>query len=347
MGINLTNTAITKDQLEEIQLELYYNSKAFSEGIVEINDGFKSGADVYESKVSVEMKAYSSGAVTEDGSIDLDVNRTPVPLVKFMYSDVIKDEQLRGTRFDETMMPGAANVVSDEFDKKVLSFITPAIGQNVDSRLFNGATAATKAAIAALTPGAGQGSISASAQALVAAMDTTLFDSFPVRILYNNSQAKAVPGAGLGDYKKVLSPAAVTVSTIADEYAKIYAAADDKVINDTVNLPFIYAPYSDRQTIKLANNAKGAAQQINFLVEGTGASEKIYYNGVEIIFVPLVGFRILTSKKYLKLLVDLSSDLSSLRVDMMANGSDDRFIKNVQSLNTWVTNQKYITLYGG
>ncbi len=127
----------------------------------------------------------------------------------------------------------------------------------------------------------------------------------------------------------------------------MYAIAPSKVVNNTTNVPHIYAPLGDRQLIKIANNAVGAAQQVNFLVEGSGASEKIYYNGIEIHFVPLVGFRILTDPRYLKVLMDLISDMSSLNVGPVANGAMQRYIKNVQTLATWVTNQKYITLYGG
>jgi len=76
-------------------------------------------------------------------------------------------------------------------------------------------------------------------------------------------------------------------------------------------------------------------------------NEKIYYNGILINFVPLVGFRILTAGKFLKLLMDLTSDVASLEVDKVANGAMQRFIKNVGSIATWVTNQRYITLYNG
>ena len=109
----------------------------------------------------------------------------------------------------------------------------------------------------------------------------------------------------------------------------------------------IYAPLGDRQLIKIANNAVGAASNINFLVEGSGVSEKISYNGIEIKFVPLVGFRILTDPRYLKVLMDLVSDMSTLNIGEVANGAMQRYVKNVQTLATWVTNQRYITLYGG
>jgi hypothetical protein len=100
--------------------------------------------------------------------------------------------------------------------------------------------------------------------------------------------------------------------------------------------------------IKVANNAVGAAQQVNFLVEGAGANEKIYYNGIEIKFVPLgASFMILAPSQFLILLMDLVGDVSTLMIDQVANGAMQRYIKNVGSIATWVTNQRYITLYGG
>ena len=93
----------------------------------------------------------------------------------------------------------------------------------------------------------------------------------------------------------------------------------------------------------LANNAVGAAQQINFLVNGDNVS----YNGIEIVFVPLVGFRIVAIPSYLKVLCDLSSDVSTLNIGQMSNGARQRYIKNIQTMTTWCVGQKYITLYGG
>lgn len=348
MAISFTGAKRNHSELEEVVAEIYSNSGTFRDAIIDVEEGHKSGTDVYESKVSVTMTALNTGEVTATGNIALATNRTPVSLLSYNYEDRIDDNTLKGTKFEKTMAAGAFNVVSDEFDKKVLIQVAPAIGQDLEAKIWNGATTATKVAIAALTPGAGQGSISAGAQALVAAMPVTLFDSLATKVLYNDSQAKTVPGAGLGDYIKVAGTT-VTSANIAAEYGKLYAGAPEKLVNSTnpEEQPVIFAPLGDRQLIKIANNAVGAAQQINFLVEGAGMNEKIYYNGVLINFVPLVGFRILTAGKFLKLLMDLTSDVASLEVDKVANGAMQRFIKNVGSIATWVTNQRYITLYNG
>jgi hypothetical protein len=56
---------------------------------------------------------------------------------------------------------------------------------------------------------------------------------------------------------------------------------------------------------------------------------------------------ILTDPDFLHLLMDLTGDISALMIDQVANGAMQRYIKNVGSVATWVTNQRYITLYGG
>ncbi|MHC0441008.1 hypothetical protein [Flavobacterium sp. 3-210] len=338
MAINYAGGKKNPD-LENIQSELYADSKTFRDRTIDIQEGFKSGADVYESKATVTMKAGSTDAVTADGSIGLFVQKSPVSLVSIEYSDVIDDAVLFGTRFEASMAKGAFNQVSDEFDRKVLIQVAPAIGEDIESKLWNGATTATKASIASAT------GLTASVKALVAAMPTTYFDSLTVRALWNDSNSKVVAGAGVADTVKITGTT-ITAANIAAEYSKLYAGAPDKVINATTGTAKIFAPLAHRQLIKIANNTVGAAQQINFLVEGAGATEKIYYNGVEIEFHPLVGFMILTLPEYLKVLVDLAGDMSFLEIDKMANGAQKRYIKNKQSVSTWVTNQRYITIYG-
>ena len=133
---------------------------------------------------------------------------------------------------------------------------------------------------------------------------------------------------------------------IAAQCALLYGGAPSKV-TDSPDAEF-FMPLSFRAFIKVANNSVGAAQQINFLVEGSGANEKISYNGHKINFHPLgATFMIFTIPTYLKVLTDATSDLNSLQIDKVANGAMQRYIKNTQSMATWVTNQRYITLYGG
>lgn len=345
MPISFSGTSLPQAELQDIQREIYADWETFVNGDVDIQENFKSGGQVYESKVTVNMAAYSSSAVSA-GSDTLAFNRSAVSLVRIQFADTVDYQTLLNTRFERSMKAGAFELVSSEFDNYVLQDITPAISETMENATWDGATAATKVAIAALIPGAPQGSISAGAQTLVAAMTTKLVDSFPAVILYNASQAKTTPGAGLGDYKKVLSISAITSSNIADQYALWYATINPKVLN-TKEAPVCFAPLAHKQLMKIANNSVGAASNKNFLFEGTGKNEKCFYNGVEVKFKPLVGFMIICNPMYLKILMDLKGDLADLRTGQMANGSDQYYYKNVQAWALWCVNQRYITLYGG
>lgn len=347
MAVAYTGGKTNQTELQEIQQELYAESFTIRDGLIDVDENHKSGADVYESSVDVTAGAATTAGVTATGDISLNVNKTGVALVSYQYEDVIDEDSLKGTRFERSMARGAFNNVSDEFDQRVLIQTAPAIGEDVEGMIWNGATTAHKALIAALTPGAAQGSISAGAQTLVAAMPTKLFNSLPATILHNDSNAKATPGAGLGDYIKVPSIASIDASSIAAEYSKMYLAAPTKAVNHRAEPSEIFAPLSHRQLIKTANNSVGAASNKNFLVEGSGEGEVISYNGHKINFVPLEGFMIFAIPSYMKLLMDLVSDVSSLMIGQMANGARQRYIKNIQTATTWVVGQKYITLYGG
>lgn len=347
MAITYSGGTENQTELEAIAQEIYAESFTIREGLIEVNEGHKTGADVYESSVTVAAAAHSTAGVTATGDIVQDANKTGVALVKYQYSDTMDEAALAGTRFERSIKAGAFNHISDEWDKKVLIQVAPAIGEDLEGMIWNGDTAAHKVLVAALVPGAAQGSISAGAQTLIAAAPVNLVSSLPAIILENASNAKAVPGAGLGDYIKVTGIAAITSATIAAQYALMYAAAPTKAVNNRAEPPQIFAPLAHRQLIKIANNAVGAAQQVNFLVEGSGAGEKISYNGHTINFVPLVGFMIFAIPSDLKLLMDLKSDESMLKIGEVANGAEQRYIKNVNQMATWVTRQKLITLYGG
>jgi hypothetical protein len=347
MAVSFSGTKLPQSQLAEIQSEIYADFGTFRDRDIFIDEGHKSGTDVYESKVTVNMRAATTGEVTADGASTYEVDKSPVTNERIMFSDIIDESTLLDTRFEKSMAKGAFNLVSTEFDNAVLQYITPAISERMESGLFDGATTAQKALIAGLTPGAGQGSISAGAKTLAAAMPTNLFNSLPATILHNNSLSKATPGAGLGDYKKVLSISTITSATIAAQYQLLFATLDPKTLNDPSNPPVIFAPLAHRQFMRTANNSVGAASNKNFDFDDATLQSKAYFQGIEIKFKPLVGFIMCADPRYLKLLLDMISDISTMETGQVANGAQQMWYKNVQSLATWVTNQRYITLYGG
>lgn len=346
-GVTFSGTKLPESELKEIQSEIYADWGTFRERDISIEEGHKSGTDVYESKVTVNMKAATTGEVTADGTAEYVAEKSPVTNVRVMFADIIDEETLLDTRFERSMAKGAFNLVSAEFDNAVLQFITPAISERMESALWDGATTAQQTLIAGLTPGAPQGSISAGAQTLAAAMPTNLFNSLPATILHNNSLSKDTGGAGLGDYKKVLSIAGITSATIAAQYALLFQTLDPKTLADPANPPVIFAPLAHRQFMRTANNSVGAASNKNFDFADDTLQSKVHFQGIEVKFKPVIGFIICADPRYLKLLMDMLGDISKMETGPVGLGAQQMWYKNVQSLTTWVTNQRYITLYGG
>ena len=344
MAVTYTGAKTAQSEYPEIIQEIYSDSPTFRGETIEIVEGHKSGMDIYESSADVTFSAANYGPVTTD-NVALKSQKSTVDLKTFNVEGIIDETSLFGTRYEKSMKAGAFEVVSDEFDKKVLIQVQPATSAKLEANVWNGATTATKVAIAALVPGPGQGSVSAGAQALVAAMPTTLFDSIPATMIYNNSQSKAVPGAGLGDYLKVASPATVTSASIVAEYVKIYNTIPNDVLVMTGDqAPIIYAPKAHYKLIKSVNRVQGAALQENFV--GSSFND-MYFNDVKIVFVDLIGFAIVAQKTNLKLVMDLLSDSSQLIIEKEANASTRRIIKLINTMNTWVVRQKWNVLYGG
>ena len=343
MAVTYTGTKSEAGEYAEIVQEIYADSPTFRGETIELVEGHKSGLDVYESSAEITFSAANYGPVTAD-NVALKAQKSIVNLKTFNVEGIIDESSLKGTRFERSMKAGAFNVISDEFDQKVLIQVQPAVGAKLESWVWNGATAATKAAIAALVPGAGQGSVSAGAQTLVAAMPTTLFDSVPATMIYNDSQSKAVPGAGLGDYLKVAGTT-VTSANIVAEYVKRYnAIPNDVLVMTGDDAPIIYAPKAEYKLIKSVNRVQGAALQENFI--GNSFND-MYFNDVKIIFVDLVGFAIVAQKMNLKLVMDLLSDSSQLIIEKEANASTRRILKLINSMTTWIVKQKYNVLYNG
>lgn len=343
MAITYTGTKVAQSEYTDIIQEVYSDSPTFRGETIEIVEGHKSGMDIYESSAEVTFSDANYGQVTAD-NVALKAQKSTVNLKTFNVEGIIDESSLLGTRFQKSMKDGAYEVVSDEFDQKVLIQVQPATSAKLESWVWNGATAATKVAIAALTPGAGQGSITAAAQTKVAAMPTTLFDSIPATMLYNDSNSKATAGAGLGDYIKVTGTT-ITTSNIVSEYVKIFNAIPNEIIVLTGDdAPVIFAPKAHYKLIKAVNRVQGAALQENFV--GSSFND-MSFNDVKIVFVDLVDFVICAQKYNLKLVMDLMSDSSQLIIEKEANASTRRILKIINTMTTWVVKQKWNVLYNG
>ena len=339
MAISYTPTDIRGKAVEPILEEVFFANKTISRGYVTFNDNIKAGTIFTEAGIDVTAQLYTGSALSSSGSIVMtDVYIVPT---KLEYKQTFLEESLRVSRFNRDMANGAWNIESNEFLSLVMSLHGKAVSEDAERQYWMGITAAQKAAIAASTPGAGQGSITAAAQTKVAALTAGAVNGVLAKVIYN------IDATAIGAYIKVTGTT-ITSANIAAEYGKTYTAIPAEIMADTSSPVMFYAPYAHRQLIKIANNAVGAAQQVNFLVEGAGDSEKVYYNGVEIAFVPLPADFIYAQRPAaLSWNTDLVDDVARVEVGKMQNDGDLKFLRAIYTLNANVGQASKGVLYGG
>lgn len=340
MALDYTGKVVVRGaQIAEIGLEQLYVDKSISEGIVALNTDSKHGVVKTETSNDVTEQAYTGQALTADGNFtlfDYQVNH-----VKTEFKVDILEDTLRDTIMGEDMAKGAANIDAPRFMQLAADQLGAKMAYKAQVQRWTGVTAATKAAIAALTAGAGQGSITAATKTLIAGLPTTLRDGFLAGALYNSWNATKT--AGLGSYIKVIGTTITSVN-IADEYAKIYAAIPVVQRDDTATPYVLNAPLAHKALIKIANNSVGAASNKNFLDEGG----KISYNDIQINFVELPNGIVMGAPKgSLQLNMDLQSDDNTMEVGEYAGGSDVKYFRGINAWSTMVTRQQFNLIYGG
>ena len=338
MAISYTPVDIRGVAVEPILEEVLFANKTIADGYVTFNDNIKAGTIFTEAGVDVTAQLYTGSALSSSGTMTI-TDRTITP-TKLEYKQTFLQESLRTSRFNRSMNPGAWNIDSSEFGSTVLAMVGPNVSQDAENIFWGGITAATKVSIAALTPGAGQGSMTAATQTAVAALTAGLVDGVFAKVLYDN--------AAVGGYIKVTGTT-VTSANIAAEFAKIYAAIPAEILADTISPVVVYAPRAWRQLARIANNAVGAAQQINFLFDSAANDSKCYYNGVEILFVPtpnnLMAYA--QRKAAVSWNTDLLDDVNRFEVGKLVNDGDVQFVRSIYTLAANVGQATKGVLYGG
>lgn len=315
-----------------------------ADGYVGFEPGEKEGSVWTESDDSVTEKDYTGAPVTEADVDNMSIFDNKIYYAITEFARVVKMNNLHDTIFSEDMGVGGEKQVSQTFLNYATESFSGAISNQQIINRWQGITTATKAAIAALIPGAGQGSISASTQAKIAALPLAKRDGFFATMVYNTFRADAV--ASLGEYIKV-DGTTITAANIATEYAKIYNAINPDVLNDVENPVVIEAPLAHRQLMRTANNSVGAASNQNFLFESDALDSKASYNGVRVSFVNLpANVMIAHPAKALFINADATDEKANfMEMGRMANGSDWVYFKNVWAFNHAVKQQKRNVLY--
>ncbi len=332
MGLSTSISDIRGKAYEPILEELLFENKTISEALVSFEGDVKNESIFTENTNVVAMQAFASGAPTSSGTFT--ISDTIVTPTKVMFYNEFDPNALRPSRFKRSMRPGAWEIASTEFERVVLAAYGKEVSLDAESKWWTGITSATKTAIAALTPGTGQGAVGAAEQTWAAAQTATLFDGVVAKMIYNNG--------ALGTRVKVLGTS-ITSSNISAEYAKAYAALPAVVLAQSQK-PFIYAPYSHKQLINIFNVS--ATYRDLFAVDIN--ADKYFYNGIEIKFVPVPeNCMIVALPSNLIWATDLVSDLNKMEINKIANNREDMFVKHIFTIAAHIARQSTNVLYLG
>lgn len=332
-GITYTGAQIPTDFKQEIIAEILFRNDTVGKSLVAFETGIKAGRVITENINSVTMQAWTVNPTGSEAG-DIGLQDTVVTPVKVEYIDKFTPDDLRSTRFNRDMPAGAINDVSDEFNRLVLNGVAPLISLDAEKKFWNGATAATKTAVAALTAGTAQTSVGAAEKTLVAAMPTTLFDSLTTKMIYNNG--------GVGKRIKVAGTT-LSSSNIATEIGKVYNAIPDEVLMGAEK-PFIYAPRGVKKMINNFNLAQ--TYRDTFTVDL--ATDKYYYLDVEIVFVPLADNVIVAGVPMnFMWCTDLLDDYANINIAPYPAPRKDYFYDVIFTIFAHVVNQKFNVLYVG
>lgn len=332
-------TTIYGPNLVPVLREIFFENQTVNNGWVTFNDNMKSGTIITNTSMTVTAQAYTGAALSSSGSITL--TDRAVSLTKLEYKQTFLDEAIRTGRFNQSMSKGAWNIESNEFNTKVLGMYAPKVSADAEILFWGGVTSATKTAVAALSPGAGQGSITAAAQTEFATLTAGLVDGIFSKAFYDNG--------AIGSYIKVTGTT-VNPSNIATEVGKIFAAIPAKCLQDTNDPVYIYCPRAWKQLIYNANNAVGAAQQINFTVVGENfGTSRVYYNGVELVFVPVPSDKWAYANNVSRVMwnTDSKDDVSKVDIGTVANDGDTRYLRAIYTIHTHIADAANGVLYGG
>jgi len=326
MAISYSSVDIRGKAYEPLLEELLFANDTVEKNLVAFETDDKASTIFTENDNTATMQAYTSGAPSSSGTLLL--TDTEVTPVKVMYYQEFDPNTLRSSRFKRDMKAGAWNVESSEFATKVLGAYGKAISEDVQSKFWSNATSATKTAVAA-------GANTTAEKAYVAGLTAGQFDGVVTRMIYN--------GGAVGGRINVVGTT-ISATNIAAQYALVYAAVPAKVLNGAVK-PFIYAPYSHKQFINIFNVT--ATYRDLFSVTGLGsATEKYFYNGIEIVFVPLPENCVIAARPdYIIWATDLLSDINQMKIDYIANNRQDMFVKNIMTIFAHVVNQAMNVLY--
>lgn len=325
---------------EPIVEEILFENDTIGKSLVSFETDVKAETIFTETTASATLQAYTSGVPTSAGSLNaFDSIVTPA---KVQFYQEFDPNSLRFSRFKRSIKPGAWEILSTEFEQIVIGGLyARQVSLAAENEFWNGVTAATKTAVAALTAGTANTAVGTAEKTLVAALTASQTDGIVAKMIYNSSNATGT--AGVGQRIKVAGTT-ITSANIKAEYDKVFAAIPAVVLSNP-EPPRIYAPKSHKQMIIQANNV---TTDFTKPFNVSDNMETFFFNGLEIVFVPIPEKVVICAvPSHLVWCTDLESDVNVLEMNKIANNREDMFIKHNMTIAAHVVNQKFNVLYVG
>jgi len=329
-GLSYSPIEFTGTYFEEIFMEVLFQNETVSQNKVRLITDIKAQTIITEMDIDTSIQAYTCGSPSASGFININ-DAVLAPCKQMTYNEFCPDD-LRYSRFSTQMRSGAWEIMPEEWLRIVMEQYGTRTSRLIEQNFWNGSSAATKTAVAGAALG---GMITTETKAYVAAAPTTLCDGILTYLIWNQGAA----GTAFN-----IAGTTISSSNIWDEYKLVYAAIPTVLLQSS-NLPYtkIFAPESHRQLISIYNTDQLYRDRFS-----TDAAGNFYFLGVKIEFVPLPENTMIAGRwSDLILGTDLTSDFSYVKVDVVANNADTRFIKQVFTSAAAVTVQSQKVVYVG
>jgi hypothetical protein len=339
-GITFTGpTTFTDEVYQEFLTELIFVNKTVGEGYVRFFDQIKGSGRIRALSATVASQAYSN---TPTATGTMAVEERLITPVKREFYDTFDYETIRNTAGANDITPGAANIIQNPFTEAIMGLVGGKSSRSVEADFWNGATSATKTAVAALTAGTAQNAVGAAEKTYVAAAPTSYIDGVLTKLIYSDAVA---PGTFAVGTRIKVAGTTLTASNIKDEVDKVYAQFPDELLNnpEAMQHATIFMPMNCKKFIRQYNSNPLAFKDA-FMIEGDNFS----YLGVMIKFVPLPSNAMIAGNAMdFVWATDLVSDLQNTVVDKLPAPAKNFYYDLIFTLESWVFYQSAKVVYVG
>jgi hypothetical protein len=332
-------TTFTDEVYQDLLTEIIYMNKTVGQGMIRFFDQIKGSGRIRALSATVTGQAYSN-APTASGSTTLQ-ERLITPVKREFY-DTIDYETIRNTAGSLEIPDGAANIVQDKFTQAILGLVAGKASRAVETDFWNGATAATQTAVAALTAGTAQNQVSTAEKAYVAAAPTSYVDGVLTKLIYSDA---TTPGTFAVGARIKVAGTTLSATNIKDEVDKVYAQMDDALLNNPEMSQYatIFMPMNCKKFIRLYNKTAANFRDM-FEIEGDNFS----YCGVAIQFVPLPSNSMIAGNAMdFVWATDLVADLENVVVDKLPAPAKNFYYDLIFTMENWIFYQSTKVVYVG